>query len=142
MDLDRLIAESLSLPNKRKRSSNRALLETCDICGDKASKQNHYGSKAHVCFSCRFVMNFSAYEFNCDIGFSGLSLEDVSKRRKSQCRFNATVILSKPVLVQSKLKLDQFAGIQITSKINTHLSIDFQIVFAVTVGIKSAVPLV
>ena len=114
MDLDSLIAESLSLPNKRKRSSSRALLETCDICGDKASKQNHYGSKAHVCFSCRFVMNFSAYEFNCDIGFSrfsGLSLEEVSKRRKSQWQFNATVILSKPVLVQSKLKLDQFAGI-------------------------------
>ena len=52
--MDKIVPNNLKSSRKRqKKSPKKTLTETCQVCGDKASKQQHYGSKAIVCFSCR-----------------------------------------------------------------------------------------
>ena len=52
--MDKIVPNNLKCcQNRRKKSPKKTLTETCQVCGDKASKQQHYGSKAIVCFSCR-----------------------------------------------------------------------------------------
>ena len=49
---DTLVTQDLKCPSRRKRR-RKSLSERCQVCSDKASTQQHYGSKAHLCFSCR-----------------------------------------------------------------------------------------
>ena len=50
--MDTLVTEDLNWPSRRKRLK-KSLSERCQVCSDKASTQHHYGSKVHLCFSCR-----------------------------------------------------------------------------------------
>ena len=50
--MDTLVTEDLNWLSRRKRLK-KSLSERCQVCSDKASTQQHYGSKVHLCFSCR-----------------------------------------------------------------------------------------
>ena len=49
---DTNVTQDLNWPSRRKRR-RKSLSERCQVCSAKASTQQHYGSKAHLCFSCR-----------------------------------------------------------------------------------------
>ena len=91
--MDRIVSENYSCQRRRQKGSKKPLFGTCQVCGDKAPHQQHYGCKAEVCYSCRAFFrrcvkkNIIPVKIQCNSFLIKAGTCQIKPETRSVCRY-------------------------------------------------------
>ena len=91
--MDKIVPETKSSTKRRQKRPKKPFFGTCEICGDKAPKQQHYGCKAEVCYSCRAFFrrcvnkNINPLKIQCNSFLIKVGSCQIKPETRSVCRY-------------------------------------------------------
>ena len=91
--MDKIVPETKLSTKRRQKRPKKPFFGTCEICGDKAPKQQHYGCKAEVCYSCRAFFrrcvnkNINPLKIQCNSFLIKVGSCQIKPETRSLCRY-------------------------------------------------------